>query len=98
MKSTRWAACACVAAVLAFVAALAGDSVKLFGYLEYRKGSALIVDGQRVAAKYGDGSKTTNFFFGDHSLSTKRAADLEKEIAQNYADPKTDPPTRAGGS
>ena len=52
---------------------------------------------RKFAAKYGDGSKTTNFFFGDHSLSTKRAADLEKEIAHNYADPKTDPPTRAEG-
>ena len=29
---------------------------------------------RRFAAKYGDGSKTTNFFFGDHSLSAKRAA------------------------
>jgi Zn-dependent protease with chaperone function len=52
---------------------------------------------RRFAAKYGDGSKTANFFFGDHSLSAKRASDLEKEIARNYADPAKDPPSRAGG-
>ena len=51
----------------------------------------------KFAAKYGDGNKAENFFFGDHSLSTQRAADLEKEIAHNYADPKADPPTRGGG-
>ena len=52
---------------------------------------------RKFAAKYGDGNKAENFFFGDHSLSTKRAKDLEAEIAHNYADPKADPPTRAGG-
>ncbi|HEX5043156.1 MAG TPA: M48 family metalloprotease [Candidatus Polarisedimenticolaceae bacterium] len=52
---------------------------------------------RKFAAKYGDGNKAENFFFGDHSLSAKRASDLEKEIAHNYADPAKDPPSRAGG-
>lgn len=52
---------------------------------------------RRFAEKYGDQDKVTNFFFGDHSLSTKRAAALEKEIARNYSDPKKDPPTKAAG-
>ena len=51
---------------------------------------------RKFAAKYGDGNKAENFFFGDHSLSAKRAKDLEKEIATNYADPKADPPSRGG--
>ena len=38
----------------------------------------------RFAKKYGEGSRTVNFFFGDHSLSAARAAKLEKEIAFNY--------------
>ena len=43
MRSLRTAAFAClIGAALATTAALAGESVKLFGYLEYRKGSALI--------------------------------------------------------
>jgi Zn-dependent protease with chaperone function len=42
----------------------------------------------RFAAKYGDQDKVTNFFFGDHSVSTKRAAELEKEIANNYRNPE----------
>jgi predicted Zn-dependent protease len=48
---------------------------------------------RRFAKKYGDGSKASNFFFGDHSLSSKRASDLEREIAHNYRDPALDPPT-----
>jgi Zn-dependent protease with chaperone function len=60
------------------------------GY-DYRKAPDLW---RKFAAKYGDSDKVTNFFFGDHSLSAKRASDLEKEIARNYADPKKDPPTR----
>ena len=51
---------------------------------------------RRFAAKYGDQDKVTNFFFGDHSLSAKRARQLEKEIARNYSDPAKDPPSRAG--
>jgi Zn-dependent protease with chaperone function len=59
------------------------------GY-DYRKAPALW---RRFAAKYGDQDKVTNFFFGNHSLSTKRAAELEKEIKRNYGDPPVDPPT-----
>ena len=55
------------------------------GGYDYTKGPALW---RRFAAKYGDQNKIENFFFGDHSLSTKRAAALEKEIA-NYH-PETD--------
>ena len=61
------------------------------GY-DYRRGPAL---GRRFAAKYGDGNPLQNFFFGDHSLSSKRAAALEREIKNNYSDPAKDPPTRA---
>ena len=51
---------------------------------------------RRFADKYGDQDKVTNFFFGDHSTSQKRAAELEQEIAHNY-DPKKDPPQKKGG-
>ena len=47
----------------------------------------------RFAAKYGDQDKVTNFFFGNHSLSAKRAKQLTTEIARNYSDPGKDPPT-----
>ena len=50
---------------------------------------------KRFAAKYGDGGKVENFFFGSHSLSSERAADLEREIRANYSDPAKDPPSRA---
>jgi len=59
------------------------------GY-DYKKAPALW---RRFAEKYGDQDKITNFFFGDHSLSTKRAAQLEKEIANNY-NSASDPPAR----
>ncbi|MCI0566646.1 MAG: M48 family metalloprotease [Acidobacteria bacterium] len=49
---------------------------------------------RRFAAKYGDQDQVTNFFFGNHSLSTKRAAALEKEIANNYRNP-ADLPSKA---
>jgi Zn-dependent protease with chaperone function len=62
------------------------------GGYDVRKAPALW---RRFAQKYGDQDKVTNFFFGDHSLSTKRAAALEKEIARNYSDPKKDPPTKS---
>jgi Zn-dependent protease with chaperone function len=61
------------------------------GY-DYRKAPELW---RRFAEKYGDSDQVTNFFFGDHSLSSKRAADLEREIAHNYADPAKDPPSHA---
>ncbi len=47
---------------------------------------------RRFAQKYGEGNKAANFFFGDHSLASKRAAALEREIKNNYRDPSKDPP------
>jgi len=38
----------------------------------------------RFAKKYGESGKVANFFFSDHSLSSARAANLEKQIALNY--------------
>ena len=49
---------------------------------------------RRFADKYPEGSKVENFFFGNHSLSSQRAAALEKEIRNNYANAAQDPPTR----
>lgn len=44
----------------------------------------------RFADKYGRGSAVANFFFGNHSRSTARAASLRQELAQNYRDgPRT---------
>jgi len=60
------------------------------GY-DYKKAPVLW---RRFAEKYGDGSPIENFFFGDHSLSSKRAAALEKEIKNNYSNPSKDPPTK----
>jgi Zn-dependent protease with chaperone function len=51
---------------------------------------------KRFAAKYGDSSKVENFFFGSHSLSKERAAELEREIRSNYSDPAKDPPSHTG--
>ena len=48
---------------------------------------------RRFAEKYGDQNEIENFFFGDHSLSTKRAAALDKEIKNNYSNMAKDPPT-----
>ena len=39
---------------------------------------------RRFARKYGQENAVHNFFFSDHSLSTKRAAHLERELALNY--------------
>jgi Zn-dependent protease with chaperone function len=45
---------------------------------------------RRFAQKYGEKGKAVNFFFGNHSLSSERAAHLEQEIALNYRDgPRT---------
>jgi Zn-dependent protease with chaperone function len=41
---------------------------------------------QRFAKKYGETNKVSNFFFGDHSLSSARAVNLERQIALNYPD------------
>ena len=44
---------------------------------------------RRFAQKYGQENAVHNFFFSNHSLSTKRAAHLERELALNYpAGPK----------
>ena len=59
------------------------------GY-DYRKAPGLW---RKFAAKYGDSDPISNFFFGNHSLSTARAAALEKEIKNNYSDPAKDPPS-----
>src|SRR4029450_12182313 len=41
---------------------------------------------QRFAKKYGESGKAANFFFGDHSLSSARAINLERQLALNYPD------------
>jgi predicted Zn-dependent protease len=41
---------------------------------------------QRFAKKYGEPGKVANFFFGNHSLSSARAVNLERQIALNYPD------------
>lgn len=60
------------------------------GY-DYKKAPGLW---RKFAEKYGDQDPITNFFFGNHSLSTQRAAALEKEIKNNYSNPAKDPPTK----
>jgi Zn-dependent protease with chaperone function len=48
---------------------------------------------QRFAKKYGESNKVANFFFSDHSLSSARAVNLERQLALNYADgPKSNGP------
>ncbi len=59
------------------------------GY-DVRKAPALW---KRFAEKYGDGSRVTNFFFGDHSLASQRARALQGEIARNYGNQEIDPPS-----
>jgi Zn-dependent protease with chaperone function len=45
---------------------------------------------ERFARKYGEPGKAVNFFFGNHSLASQRAANLQRQIAVNYPDgPKT---------
>jgi predicted Zn-dependent protease len=39
---------------------------------------------RRFAQKYGQEDVVQNFFFSDHSLASKRAAHLERELALNY--------------
>ena len=56
------------------------------GY-DVRKGPVLW---DRFADKYGRGNAVVNFFFGNHSRSTARAASLRQELAMNYRDgPRT---------
>jgi len=49
---------------------------------------------RRFAEKYKDSSELENFFFGNHSLSTERAAAREREIRNNAHNPG-DQPSRA---
>jgi Zn-dependent protease with chaperone function len=42
---------------------------------------------RRFAQKYGDGIGIVNFFFADHSQSSRRAAALQQEVALNYGNP-----------
>ena len=39
---------------------------------------------KKFAEKYGDQDAVTNFFFSDHSRSSARIRNLEREIALNY--------------
>jgi predicted Zn-dependent protease len=39
---------------------------------------------QRFARKYGESGAAVNFFFGDHSRSSKRAELLRQQIRYNY--------------
>jgi predicted Zn-dependent protease len=41
---------------------------------------------RRFARRYGEPGKVANFFLGNHSLASQRAANLEKQIALNYPD------------
>ena len=41
---------------------------------------------QRFAKKYGEPGTVANFFFGNHSLSSARAVNLERQLALNYPD------------
>jgi hypothetical protein len=49
---------------------------------------------QRFAKKYGEPGRVVNFFFGDHSRSSARAANLKREIALQYQDAPTARPVR----
>lgn len=64
------------------------------GY-DFRKAPGLW---NRFAEKYGDQDKITNFFFGNHSISSERAKALQKEIDRNYKDAKLDPPTKTAST
>jgi Zn-dependent protease with chaperone function len=44
----------------------------------------------RFAEKYGESDVVVNFFFGEHSRSSKRAELLQTEIDRNYRSPDTD--------
>lgn len=51
------------------------------GGFDVTKGPALW---ERFARKYGEQSKTLNFFFGDHSVAKDRERNLSRELALNY--------------
>jgi len=51
------------------------------GGYDVRKGPRLW---QRFKEKYGELPKALNFFFSDHSMHEARAANLEREIRNNY--------------
>jgi hypothetical protein len=65
--------------------------VRVRGGLRLHQGPKLW---RRFAEKYGDSNEIENFFFGNHSLSMKRADALDREIKNNYSNPKLDPPTK----
>jgi hypothetical protein len=50
---------------------------------------------QRFAKKYGEPGKVSNFFFGNHSLSSARAVNLERQLALNYPEGPKDTGVRA---
>lgn len=52
------------------------------GGWDVRKGPRLW---DRFAQKYGEPDAVTSFFFSDHSQSSARARNLERELARNYA-------------
>jgi Zn-dependent protease with chaperone function len=62
------------------------------GGFDVRKGAAIW---QRFAAKYGQGDRFTNFFFGDHSLAAARFANLHREISYNYSSSASREPHRS---
>jgi len=52
------------------------------GGWDIRKGPGLW---KRFSQKYGEPDAVTNFFFGDHSQSSARARNIERELTMNYA-------------
>ena len=53
---------------------------------------------QRFAKKYGEPGKVANFFFGNHSLASQRAVNLERQIALNYPEGAKDGGVRMAAS
>ncbi|HET8647018.1 MAG TPA: M48 family metalloprotease, partial [Vicinamibacteria bacterium] len=51
---------------------------------------------ERFARKYGEPGRAANFFFGNHSLASQRAVNLQRQIALNYPDGSRDGPRLAG--
>jgi Zn-dependent protease with chaperone function len=50
---------------------------------------------RRFARRYGEPSRSVNFFFGNHSLASARATLLEREIALNYPEARRATGTRS---
>jgi hypothetical protein len=53
---------------------------------------------QRFAKKYGEPGKVANFFFGNHSLASARAVNLERQLALNYPEGPKDGGVRMAAS